>query len=377
MNRILIYIFVLISLLVLSCNEKKQDDTFYLEGNLSDITDDTLEVKDITSYADTTYIVVQDDGDFLFKIVPDTFKIYDVMYNGGAKSFTVFAERNTRVSVSMDKKTGIVIVDGGLDDNKLLTDFRRKLYFALDSVSPHPQDSLSGMLCVGENDSITRPRIEKMHRIAADFIRQHRTDYASTVVFRDYLWNSPKPDYALMDSVLEEMNGVLKDLPCIQKAESIIKKKMQVGEGKYVYSITMDCIGGKKIQVYDQRENYVFIDFWASWSDRSLQFRDELKNVYVKFKDKKKKEGNQVRKILFVGVSLDSDTTLCKISTLEHDIKWPQICDGEGWTSDLAVKYCVTYLPDNILLAPNNKVIGKGLTVDELEKTLEKEFNVR
>lgn len=211
--------------------------------------------------------------------------------------------------------------------------------------------------------------------MAADFIRKHRSEYSSTIVFRDYLWNSAKPDYLLMDSLLNEMNGLLKDLPHIQQAENVVKKKVELSEGRYVYSSTMNCIGGEKISVFDQRENYLFIEFWASWDDAALEFRDELKSLYEKYKNKKKKSGSSYRKVIFVGVSLDTDTTSCKISTLGHDIKWPQVCDGEAWNSDFANKYNVTYLPDNILLGPSNRIIGKSLTVEELEKILEREFS--
>lgn len=368
-------VFVIGIFSVLSCSKKEKGNTFFIKGQLKEVTDNRLLIKDITSYLDTAYVIELDDCNFTYKVELDTFKIYDVVFNGGAESFTVFADRNTEVSVVPDEKNGILKVTGGVADNKLLSDFRLRLYETLEAFKPESENKEKDKLCFGDNDSIAFLRIKIMHEMAADFIRRHRSEYSSTIVFRDYLWNSAKPDYLLMDSLLNEMNGLLKDLPHIQQAENVVKKKVELSEGRYVYSSTMNCIGGEKISVFDQRENYLFIEFWASWDDAALEFRDELKSLYEKYKNKKKKSGSSYRKIIFVGVSLDTDTTSCKISTLGHDIKWPQVCDGEAWNSDFANKYNVTYLPDNILLGPNNRIIGKSLTVEELEKILEREFS--
>lgn len=377
MSKRFIFHFLSIAIFILAvsaCGGRKVDDSFIFNANLKGcIAEDTVLIKDITSYIDTSYTVRQSGGSFTFKNSLDTFRIFDVYYNEGTGRFTVFGDSATKVSAVYDAETGLVNVTGGSRENELLSDFRNELYGRLASVDP--SDSTANVLFAETADSVLFPRIEVMHRMASDFIRKHKSRYASTIVFRDYLWNSPRPDYLLMDSLLQEMSGVLHDLPHIHAAKEQIKKKSLTVPGRYVYSISMNCIGGKRIQVYEQRDNYLFIEFWASWSEGSLKFRDELKAVYKKYHNIHKNGGpKKKKKVLFVGVSLDTDTLSCKISTLSKDVQWPQVCDGQAWTSDFITKYAVTYLPDNILLAPNNRVIAKGLTVNELDSILAREF---
>lgn len=356
-----------------SCKEKK-NTAFVLNAQLEDFRDDSVLIKDITSYLDTSYVMDASNGKFTFTQQLGSLRIYDVYYNGNSDVFTVFGDSATIVNVVINAK-GAVALNGGSPENKLLSDFKAGLSKEFNIDGDNVYACLLDSAVSGKSDSLLSVNISKVHKLASDFILSHRADYASTVVFRDYLWNSPKPDYMLMDSVLNGMNGVLHDLPYIQKAKEVIKKKMQVVPGKYVYSIAMDCLGGEKIQVYKQRDNYMFLEFWASWSDESLKFRNELKQVYKKYKNKEKVVGRNRRKVLFVGISLDTDTVACKISTLGHDVDWPQVCDMNSWASDFAVKYSVTSLPDNVLLAPNNRIVAKGLSVNELDSILNVEFN--
>lgn len=373
-NRFPVYILVFFCMVMsFSCKEKK-NTAFVLNAQLEDFRDDSVLIKDITSYLDTSYVMDASNGKFTFTQQLGSLRIYDVYYNGNSDVFTVFGDSATIVNVVINAK-GAVDLNGGSPENKLLSDFKAGLSKEFNIDGDDVYACLLDSAVSGKSDSPLSVNISKVHKLASDFILSHRADYASTVVFRDYLWNSPKPDYMLMDSVLNGMNGVLHDLPYIQKAKEVIKKKMQVVPGKYVYSIAMDCLGGEKIQVYKQRDNYMFLEFWASWSDESLKFRNELKQVYKKYKNKEKVVGRNRRKVLFVGISLDTDTVACKISTLGHDVDWPQVCDMNSWASDFAVKYSVTSLPDNVLLAPNNRIVAKGLSVNELDSILNVEFN--
>lgn len=378
MNKGIVNILMLISFsaffLFISCTGKG-NSSFVLNVQLDKSSNDSILIKDITSYLDSSYTVLSSNGKFTFSRNLKGLRIFDVYYNGNSDVFTVFADSATAVDVSVIDSIGFINVKGGSVENKLLSDFRALVFKEINLNGDSSCFYWKDLSDTENKDSVIQANARKIHNMALDFIRDHRANYASTIVFRDYLWNSPKPDYLMMDSVLQQMNGVLHDLPFIQKAKEDISKKKQVMPGRYVYSIPMDCLGGKKIQTYEQRDNYLFIEFWASWSAASLRFRDELKPVYNKYKNKVKTVGRNKRKVLFVGVSFDTDTVECKVSTFGHDVEWPQVCDRHSWASDFAVKYSVTSLPDNVLLAPNNKIMAKGISVNELDSILNVELN--
>ncbi len=171
------------------------------------------------------------------------------------------------------------------------------------------------------------------------------------------------------------MSGILLDLPEMQNAKNIVEKKKQSFNGRSVYINNIELTDGSKPEMKELRDNYLFLEFWASWSQQSLEYRSRLKEIYEKYRDAKKtmRNGEPVS-LNFIGVSLDSDADLCDSLAAEHETAWPQLCDGKGWASDLVDKFAVTSLPDNVLLGTNNRVLGRGLSVEELDSILSKEF---
>jgi hypothetical protein len=69
-----------------------------------------------------------------------------------------------------------------------------------------------------------------------------------------------------------------------------------------------------------------------------------------------------------IGVSLDSDRGRLDEFLKQNDgMNWQQIFDGQGWNNKLAVKYGVEDLPFNVLVGPDGRIIGKGLSGEKLE----------
>lgn len=365
------YIYILFAVfaaLFISCgNGDGKDGKFTLRVQFDEEMGDTAFIKDVTSFIDTTYVVPVSGNDFVFSEKLDTTRVYDVFFSDNDLRFSVFAAKNTEVVASYKKGDDFVSISGGMADNKMLDDFNRDFYSSL-------RKSVSGNL-LSLPDSVMKEYVGMMHSKAADFVVKNRSAYASAVIFRDYLWNSPMPDFALMDSVLKSMNGILMDMPQVYQASEVVKKKMLASPEKYVYSITMDCLDGKTLTIYQQREGYLFIDFWASWSKESMDFRKDLVEIYDKYKNvKSRKSKSEYNKVSFASVSLDVDSLLCKEANDDCGCEWYQVCDTKSWASEFVSKYAVTSLPDNILLAPNNKVIGRGLSVNELDSILNAEL---
>lgn len=363
--------FVLLLFLFAGC-EKKENKRFVLRADLKGLENDTVLIRDATSYSDTTYIVKQSKGRFEFEIPVDTFRIFDVYVNDGSRSFTVFADKGTEVSVSGDIDSMYVSLKGGVVENSLLSTFEKDLSKKLFSIVP---DGYTGKRPISLDwpDSILSQVFDSINSEAAKYIRNNTSSYTSAVIFDKYLWNSAKPNYNLVDSLLEGLSGVLLDLPKVQAAKSISDLKKKVQKGKYIYPDRMKFLNNEGEASADEiRKNYLFLEFWASWSDASLAYRDSLKTVFNKYKNKK---DSKFRTVNFVGVSLDTDTVACKISVNERDIKWKQICDMKYWGSPWVSKYAISYIPDNVLVAPGNKIIARGLSVRELEKILDEEFS--
>ena len=149
----------------------------------------------------------------------------------------------------------------------------------------------------------------------------------------------------------------------IEKLETAKK----TGVGKMAMDFTQNDTLGLPVSLSSFRGKYVLIDFWASWCGPC---RQENPNV-VKAFDAYNSKGFTV-----LGVSLDQPTAKDKWMKAIHDDKltWTQVSDLKYWKNDVAVQYGIQAIPQNFLIDPQGKIVGKNLRGEALNKKLEALF---
>ena len=116
---------------------------------------------------------------------------------------------------------------------------------------------------------------------------------------------------------------------------------------------------GKTVKVSDYvgKNQYVLIDFWASWCGPCRAEMPTVVEAYTKFHDK----GFEV-----VGVSLDNEKDAWVKAIEKLQMPWPQMSDLKGWESEAAAAYNVRAIPANVLIDKNGKIIAKDLRGEDL-----------
>jgi thiol-disulfide isomerase/thioredoxin len=106
----------------------------------------------------------------------------------------------------------------------------------------------------------------------------------------------------------------------------------------------------------------VLVDFWASWCGPCRAENPNVVKAYNRFKDKN---------FTILGISLD-DSRDKWVRAIEKDqLTWQQVSDLKGWQNEVAKLYGIRAIPQNYLLDPKGKIIGKNLRGEALEKRLE------
>ncbi|RFS19266.1 AhpC/TSA family protein [Chitinophaga silvatica] len=136
-------------------------------------------------------------------------------------------------------------------------------------------------------------------------------------------------------------------------------KDIKVGEVAPDFSAP--DVNGKMVSLADFKGKYVFIDFWASWCGPCKPQIPFLKAAYDKYK------GDN---FVMMAVSLDSKREAWTKAIEKHELPWLNLSNLKGWGEPAAGVYGITFVPANILIGPDGKVLAKNLYDENLEKKL-------
>ena len=118
---------------------------------------------------------------------------------------------------------------------------------------------------------------------------------------------------------------------------------------------------GKEVSLSSFKGKYVLVDFWASWCRPCRMENPNVVKAYNKFSPKN---------FTVFGVSLDKEKDPWLKAIKSDGLDWTQVSDLQFWNNSAAVLYHVQGIPQNFLIDPNGKIIGRNLRGEALEAKL-------
>jgi thiol-disulfide isomerase/thioredoxin len=146
-----------------------------------------------------------------------------------------------------------------------------------------------------------------------------------------------------------------------KKAAGSLRRLDMVGKS---YVIKGTGRQGEPIDTAKYRGKTVLVVFWASWA---TPVKDTLPGL-IKAQQKYQDRGLEI-----VGVNLDNERGDLDAFLKANPLAWPQIFEGGGMETRLAIEFGITSVPTMFLIDAQGKVVSRNLrTATEVEGQLDK-----
>jgi thiol-disulfide isomerase/thioredoxin len=125
--------------------------------------------------------------------------------------------------------------------------------------------------------------------------------------------------------------------------------------------IELRDIQGRVWQRRDLAGRVVLVDVWATWCAPCLAELPTLKRLNGAYGDR----------LVMLGISLDTLSRRDFMSWLSrHDVTWPQIFDGRGYSGSVARRLGITSVPASWLFDASGSLAGRDLRGGQLERAV-------
>ena len=317
-----IYLLLTFLCLMASCSSEK--NSFTLKGEISGLSSDTLLVYyQVPEFKLDTIFCKK--GVFEYVIEPDTTTMFSLIFNT-EESLPIFAEKGQ--SVQVNGSTSEIKIQGK-GDNQLMNDI---------------------LLLLKETSK------KDIKRTVDSLIQANNHSFTNLYLIDKYYAQDSLPNYKQLEELIESQSGIIKDTPYFMAL--LPKVENQNGNRSLsIHTLLAQNRKGEDFKWSDIRNQYILIDFWASWHPESVAEQDSLQTILKALK----KEN-----FIVCSISLDLDKEAWLKASDRDTTQWKQLCDFKGWNNTLIKGQNIQELPSNLLLDKNKRIIARNIRGQEL-----------
>ena len=334
---------------------------FAITGNVKGLTESsTVYLTDVSNPTDTVAVTTVKNGQFVLSGHVYEPNLFEVNFGSAQKKTPLFMG-NDKISLSGSVADLKSIKATGSSSHADFLEFQAKFnpYFArLNSViglANSPEGAKS-------KDSLFRvyKKLADTVQIALDqYIKKKPSSYVSAFVL--VVLSQVSEDVMAQERRLHSLS------PEVQKGYYAVYLQKQLDEqrigavGTPEIDFTQNDTAGIAITLSSFKGKYVLVDFWASWCNPCRMENPNVVSTYKKFKSKN---------FTVLGVSLDKSKDPWIKAIKDDGLAWTQVSDLKFWNNDVAVKYHIQSIPQNFLIDPSGKIIGRNLPGPDLQARL-------
>ena len=356
-------------MVLFSC--QKDDNKLVIEGELSNLTTPyflaSSRVSD-TIRIDTVY--VDEKGKFSYIQHVDTSTIFTFYFNDFNSSTIVFSDKGVnKIKLKGDAKLSDLIEIKGGRINEDLSLFKKenetllkqrtllmkKMEFETDSLL----NSASFSILEKEETATLNSINHQLAQNVEDFIVSKPDRIASVVLINEFFKNNENPE--TLNRVLGYLEGDALLFPLTYKLKNYNEKLMLSSEGATMPHFKLKVNDDEYIESSDFEDKFLLISFLSSSGDASRENVQILRDTYSSL---------DTIDINFLSIYIDSDSLPIK-NILLDSIPWKVIVEEKSWGSDIVDAFNINYLPYNILIDSEGKIITRDIPVSDVKNLID------
>lgn len=202
---------------------------------------------------------------------------------------------------------------------------------------------------------------EEKRMLQVQYIKQHPGSYLSLLALMDVAGD--EIDVPIIEPLYKSLSADILNTATAQGFAKSIDAAHTLAVGAIAPAFTENDVNDKPVSLAAFRGKYVLLDFWASWCAPCRAENPNVVKAYHQYKDKN---------FTVLGVSLDRPGKKADwLAAIKADgLEWTQVSDLKFWNNEVAKRYGIRGIPQNYLIDPTGKIIGKNLRGEELNKKL-------